>query len=794
VSRPVAGRAGGRVVGRTVVQERCHGRRRAAVTRALALAGGLLLPFLPAAAAVGPGASAAPASASSAPSGNASSDGERPVSIDLTRFEPRVVDPTSEITLTVRLTNTGDAPVTHLALRLQRGAGFTTRSELVAADRDPEPDTTVAAAFQDVSFQLEPGVPRTFTYKVPAAELRLDRAGVYPVLLNVNGMVQGTTRRVGQVRSYVVEPPTEAMAHTTVAWLWPLTGRSHRDAAGHFLDDDLARDIRSGGRLDRVLATLEKLPRSTQPGTVQAAPAVPVTLAVDPALVEELEVMAAGPYAVKDSDGSGTQDALAFLQRLKSLAAVVPVVALPYGDVDADALQAAGLADVVTRSLPGTAAGTAHDDRGTGHQVSPSAGGQDGAATGVGAQILTEALGVRPRTDLAWLPSGPVRTETLDTLRHGGVGEVVLPAGALAGGDAALGLGRPIADAHGAVALAGGDLPTLVGDSGLGDLADGRTADGGPRVAEQRYLAELTLLSMQAPATAVPGPTVLVTPPRDVDPDPAGVASMMADTAQLPWLQAGSVDSVDAVPATPPGALTGPAVTSGLDAAGLAQVSAAVSVRDGLAGAAVRDAAAALAPYDAAIARASSLEWRNATARFRLTARDVRTALGRLGDGVTLVAPADGTYSLASNDAPLILTVRNDLPFAVQVLLQLRTTSVGLQLGDIGRQTLVPGQRTTLQVPTQVRHLGGFTVTAALTTPSGRALGDPVQIRVKSTAYGPIGLFITIGAAGLLGLLFLRRLILFVLRRRRGERPDDGLPGPAPEGASVPLPPTRSPV
>jgi hypothetical protein len=95
-------------------------------------------------------------------------------------------------------------------------------------------------------------------------------------------------------------------------------------------------------------------------------------------------------------------------------------------------------------------------------------------------------------------------------------------------------------------------------------------------------------------------------------------------------------------------------------------------------------------------------------------------------------------------------------------------------------------------VPTPVRRGGGFSVVATLTTPSGRPLGDPVQIKVRSTAYGSVSLIITVGAALLLGLLFLRRLVRFVLRRRRG-RADDGLGG-APEGAAVPLPPTRSPV
>ena len=69
--------------------------------------------------------------------------------------------------------------------------------------------------------------------------------------------------------------------------------------------------------------------------------------------------MAAGPYEV---DGARSR-ARAPRRRRRSwtgwraVAAVHPVVALPYGDVDADSLDAAGLGDVVTRSLPGTPGG-----------------------------------------------------------------------------------------------------------------------------------------------------------------------------------------------------------------------------------------------------------------------------------------------------------------------------------------------------------------------------------------------------------------------------------------------------
>jgi hypothetical protein len=225
----------------------------------------------------------------------------------------------------------------------------------------------------------------------------------------------------------------------------------------------------------------------------------------------------------------------------------------------------------------------------------------------------------------------------------------------------------------------------------------------------------------------------------------------------------------------------------------MADVVAAGAVRTDLAGAVVGDADTALRAYDAGIARTAAALWRSDPQGFRLAATELLATLERLRSRVTLLAPADGTYSLASSDAPLVLTVRNDLPFAVQVLLDLRVRGTrGLSIGDIGPQTLAPGERTTLQVPTEVQQSGGFAVTAELTTPSGGPLGNRVTMQVKSTAYGSISLLITIGAAALLGLLFLRRLIRFVLRRRAAAG-TGALPG-APEGAAVPLPPTRSPV
>ncbi|MDT0274414.1 DUF6049 family protein [Blastococcus goldschmidtiae] len=734
-------------------------------------------------------------------------DPERPVQIEVSRFEPRTVTPGSLVTVTGTLTNTGTAPVEDLNVRLQRGDVLLSRAELAAEDLDPDPATTVVPPFQAIpELVLEPGAEVPFSYTVDSAELQLDRDGVYPVLLNVNGSIDGDTRRVGELSTYVVQQPLLPAATTAVAWLWPLTERTHRDAAGRFVDDGLAESVSEGGRLDRALGVIERLPRSTLPGASAAEPALPVTLAIDPALVEALQVMAAGDYEVAGGTGSGTEAAAAFLERLRAVAAVHPVVALPYGDVDVDALDAADLGDVVTRSLPGTPAGTAQDPPGSPAGTAAEepllpAGGTDVPAEeqpapedGAGARILADALDVEPRTDLAWAPGGTLSASSLARLSEGGIDEVVLAPGALTTGDSAVGLTDPTAAASVTLTTADGPVDALVADARLSDVvARSEHTDGGPRLAQQRYLAELALLNAQAPPGSTQ--TVLIAPPREIDAGPDGVGAMMADTASLPWLRAATVSSLAAGPRSEDGALLEPVGQVRLDAAGLAVVDEAVAARDDLAGAVVGDPALALQAFDAAVARATSVAWRDDPAGFRAAADDLAATMQRLRNGVTLLAPADGTYTLASSDAPLVLTVRNDLPFAVRVLPQVRSRgNRAISVGDVGVQVLAPGSRTVLQVPTSMRQSGGVAVTAALTTPGGGTLGERVEMQVRSTAYGPISLIITIGAAALLALLFLRRLVHFLLRRRaRATGSDAGVPPLGPDGPPTPVP-TRSPV
>ncbi|MGY2065921.1 DUF6049 family protein [Blastococcus sp. SYSU DS0619] len=796
MTRPAAARAGGRPAAAAPAPSGAARRAAALVpllAGTLALGGPALLPGAGLPPAVAAPGTAAPAD---------TTDAEHPVRVDVARFEPRTVTPGSLITVTGTLTNTGTEPITDLAVRLQRGPVLTDRPALAEAVSDPDPATAVQPAFEPLPFELGPGAGTEFSYTLDSAELRLEQDGVYPVLFNVNGTVDGDDeRRVGELATFLVQQPVVPSSRTTVAWLWPLSELSHRDASGNFVDDELTEAIGVGGRLDRALAVVERLPGGApESGTGPAAP-LPVTLAIDPALVEELALMADGPYAVAGvpDAGTGTEEAQAFLDRLGTVVASRPVVALPYGDVDADGLQAAGLPAVVTRSLPGTPEGTAQDPIGpppapadpAGDGEVPPADPGEPPQRGAGAEILAEVLDVVPSTDLAWAPDGFYDPATLATLQAGGIDRVVLGSGALTGGASAVGLDGSDAAARTSVAIGEEPLDVLVADPTLSSVVGAaQTTAGGPRIAEQRYLAELAALTLQAP----PGSeqTVLVAPPRDVEAGLEGAGAMISDLG-LPWLQAAGVAALSDVPAADAGSLAPPGEPTGLDGAGMATLGAAVAAREDLAAAVAGEADQALQSYDAGIARAASVLWRGEPDGFTAAAADARDTLARLRERVTVVAPVDGTYSLASSSAPLVLTVDNPLPFPVQVRLRVETPgNRGLSVGDIGVQTLPPEQRTTLQVPTELHRSGGFAVTAQVTTPSGSPLGNLVEMQVKSTAYGPISLSITIGAASLLALLFLRRLVHFVLRRRRGTPAGTGGTGPVPGGLAAP--PTRSPV
>ncbi|MGI8532780.1 MAG: DUF6049 family protein [Geodermatophilaceae bacterium] len=676
-----------------------------------------------------PAASAVPAAQASA----AVAPGDTmPLAITVDDVAPRTVGPASTIVLAGTVRNTTGADMVDLVLRLQRGPVLTTRDALRRNDEAPSASANGFAPFINLVDRLPAGQSAPFRYQTSAAELGLSQLGVYPLLVNVNGIPAGQPeQRVGQVDTYLPFFPGQVPAATQITWLWPLVDRPHRDASGAFLDDDLAAEVAGGGRLERLLSIAE------------ADPQAPLLLAVDPLLLQNLRVMVGGYQLPDGSTGTGGPAAAAWLARLTRLAATHRVLALPYADADVVALVRAGLQ------------------------------AQAADAIALGRRLVTGVLGLAVADTLSWPIDGVLTEAAAQVFADNGTQQVVLSAAAFTAGAA----GARTVGARTTLPVPAG-MTALVSDPELdGIVAAADSWPTGPRLAEQRYLAELAMITAEAPSISR---HLLVAPPRRWDARAVYAEPMLADPGTETWLAPVDVSADPALPGLADrGELVYPesAGAAELDPVGLRQLTDAVTVIADFRSMLVLDttedrraAAAILDPMGTAVLAAASSAWRSDPAVLRERGAALRAQIDAQRRRVLLVVPADGTYSIASTQAPLVFTVQNKLPVPVQVRMSVDSSLVaGLSTGDVGNQVLAPGSRTLIEVPATVERSGEFRVTAAIFTPAGGTLGEPVRLTVRSTAYGVISIVITAGAGVLLFVLFAIRLIR---RIRHGRRPD----------------------
>ncbi|WP_054815218.1 DUF6049 family protein [Nocardia arizonensis] len=144
--------------------------------------------------------------------------------------------------------------------------------------------------------------------------------------------------------------------------------------------------------------------------------------------------------------------------------------------------------------------------------------------------------------------------------------------------------------------------------------------------------------------------------------------------------------------------------------------------------------------------------------------------LDRLFNSVTVLPPG-GVYTLASEQSPLLLVARNDLPVAIRVRFLIGAPAE-TKITDIGEQLLPPNGIRSFQIPTEVSDSRNLVIPISMTTPEGVALGNSTVVSVRSNAYGQALAIITACAA----------LLLVVLAGRRLWRRFRGKPDPADEG------------
>ncbi|MEW2017186.1 glycoprotein [Rhodococcus sp. NPDC076796] len=741
-------------------------------------------------------------------------DGNPFLTLSIETVAPSTVTTSSDPFVTVRatVTNTGDRRVDDVSVRMQAAAAVDTTAGLRTSltleqdrfDRFGEFVTVADSLDEDESRQFDMSMQLRSTTE---PSLGIEAPGVYPLLLNVNGTPEyGGTARLDDARFLLpvvglprnpgeMDPtapgamplPPNTRNPVAMTVLWPLADIP-RLAAGipgsvdervRLIDDELAGELATGGRLDTLLKAVEF---ATQPGLdPDGRLASSLCIGLDPDLLVTVSNMTRG-YLVVDNpadpagatrEGTGSEAASQWLSRLETIASSTCVTAMPFAQTDLGAV-----ADIGNPTLLSSAVSAPAD-------------------------IVDGILGITSTRGFTWSTTGGVDADTADALRSAGTGTVLVadnsispfteaPTSQLVSTDSApteTEQTQPLAathyDAATAAALAGvGDSPStpaLTPTEQRFDLAtDSRTA---------RLQDALGAVNFHAlVGTDRPGRTVTVAPPQywtAGGDEPSAILSTVSSLLRSGLATPRPLSELLAEPTS------GTPVTS-IDAAteldtGTIDLVRSQSARvDTLMQSLVEDPQSELTPrlYTAPLredmlralstaGRASAASEETGTmARDRLDA--IRTGLDTIYGSVTVLAPG-GVYTLASEQSPLLLVARNDLPVPVNVLLRVDAPPE-MTISDVGVTQLPARGSRTITVPAEVDDTRNLSVDFSVTTLDGSRLGEVSTVSVRSNAYGQALAIITACAGALLLLLAGRRL----WHRFRGQ------PDPADEGYERP--------
>jgi hypothetical protein len=653
------------------------------------------------------------------------------------------------------------------------------------------------ADFVTLAPELSRGQQVPFTLAYPlrstaAPSLGIDKPGVYPLMVNVNGTPDyGEPARLDDARFLLpvlgVPPdptaeatdaltavvPPDITAPTPLTLLWPIADRP-RLAAGapggttpvRLIDDDLATSLAAGGRLDTLLSALEFAvsPQVDPDGKVRAA----TCLAVDPDLLVTVNAMTGG-YVVNEgpdagattptTPGTGQAAAVAWLNRLRALAKGICVAPTTYAQADLDALHRV-------------------DDRGL-----------SAAATNTAGDIVDQILGIASVRGASLVGDGPLTGPAIQLLSDQGQTVAIGAADLVAPGSTSDGAGYsgPPADADVTPLRYTPRLVSAPFDPAVGAALAGMGSDPhtpsyldpaldvplhhDSAVARRQDALGAVLWrglnpDLQPRSDIVMPPLMWSVQPEDAQAILTTVASAINAGLAVPRPLTAVISAGNAVAPTPVSALPereigdarghfDDAVVSGIRSVTgrLWDLTAALTTdeRTGLTG--LQYTAPLREDMLRALSQSVPPDARNGLAQQRLT------TVGRTADdlfhAVTIVNPG-GSYTLATEHSPLPLALRNDLPVPIRVRLDVDAPP-GMTVTDMGVIELPPGYLP-LRVPIEVHFTQRVAVDVTLRTADGLALGEPVRLSVHSNAYGKVLFFITLTGGVVLALLVGRRL------------------------------------
>lgn len=702
---------------------------------------------------------AAPAGAAEQTSAKAAS-GSQTVSISLDTLSPSI--PTDGDTLTVSgtVTNNGKQAVTDAHVGLRLGQALSTRSAIDTVAKRTDfiqgvDGSEAGDKYTEQFSKLTPGVAEPFTLSVPVDKLDLGDDGVYPLGVSLSGQtsVQPWEQVLGIQRTFLPWQPDEADTKTKTTYLWPLVSGVHMTAQTGsneqqtpvFRNDDLAKEIAPGGRLDQMLSLGKDLD---------------VTWVIDPDLLASVDAMTSS-YKIQgdgDTTTTGTHQAVAkaWLAELQTAVADKEVVALPFADPDLASLAHNGTS--VTGSLS--------------HLKD---------ATDVAASTVETVLHVTPNTDFAWPVNGAVDPSIIKVATSAGADKVIARSDSLqetGGLSYTPSAARPI----------GGGTTAVVADARLSTAFQGDlTKAGDATLAEQQFLAQSLALNLQTDKQR----SIVVAPQRMPTGSQAQTMAEALTTLQgSTWTE--SQDLAAAAKAKPdPSATTKIPSSSSypsslrrqeLPKAAFEQIAATQDRLDNFR-VILTDESRVVTPFGRAMNREMSTSWRGQAGEAANFRQSVLNYLDDLTNQVKLIDKSE--TKLSGRSATIPVTVQNNLVQGVQhLVLRLTSTSpTRLKIGGNAytqqRVTVNGGHSQSVKFTTSANANGKVTVIAQLYTEDGQEYGQAVSFDVKVTEVTATVMLVIGGGVLLLVLAGFR---MYTHRKRAVARqseegpdgPDDG--------------------
>ena len=649
--------------------------------------------------------------------------------IAITEFSPALVTPGDQIRLKATITNHGAEPIVNpkVSFNVMRYR-FTSRTALARwQDQDLGSNAGTVIASNSLGDELASGASITTEFTVDSAQLQLlgGTAGWGPrgtaVILSGEN-AEGTMSRVDVRYTYLLwdSAPEGTDPMLTLSTVAPLSGPVVNPMEPEAVSERVIAATAEQSRLANVVAALKSIPS--------------LNLAVDPNLIEGVQQAIAPPQvdpaapAENEEDAGTAEPTIEQRVTKKWLDAASKLITdhesylLPNYDADLGALTQAG----ITTPTP-----TARD--------------------------LGDIPATLWRTNLVWPEPDSLTQEFLST--HNATGSIIITEPGAATPQQNLtytpgALTPNPAQTHSTVVVGDEILTSLLTDPGTDS----------PVLARQRFVSELAVIAKERPSVLR---NIVVTLPRDWNPDPKVATAQLASLDKLPWLSNLSLSDLNvlenessqtfdfALDATGTQGLTNELVTEATTAAKDLNLFAAVVPEPQLLTESVDQAARAIL----------STAWRKDPAGRDLVVSQIseytRDTMGALS------VDTGSDINLISTGSEIPLTARNALDQDATVLIQLQPNNPRLQVKETIAVTIPAGGSQQVRVPVTAVGSGNVEVAVRILTADAELAAESGSFTVRVRAdWENLGTSVVVG----LLVIILGAGIVRTIRRGKSKR------------------------